>query len=148
VHGGNNADSWRYRWSHQQLGRLGRQSVKLLLDTHIWLWSTLQPEKISPRVAKALTNQENELWLSPISVWELNLLHGKGRVKAPDGVPRWVASSVEELRLTEAPLTIEVALAVSALDLPHGDPADHFLVALITADRNLIHAPGLSVMAN
>jgi len=130
--------------------------VKLLLDTHIWLWSTLQPEKISPRVAKALTNQENELWLSPISVWELNLLHGKGRVKGPDDVPLWVARSVEELRLTEAPLTIEVALAVSALDLPHGDPADHFLAAtakvfdltLITADRNLIHAPGLSVIAN
>jgi len=130
--------------------------VKLLLDTHIWLWTSLQPQKLSPRVTRALTNEENELWLSPISVWELNLLHGKGRVKAPDGVPRWVASSVEELRLTEAPLTIEVALAVSALDLPHGDPADHFLVAtakvfdltLITADRNLIHAPGLSVMAN
>ena len=130
--------------------------MKLLLDTHIWLWTSLQPQKLSPRVTRALTNEENELWLSPISVWELNLLHGKGRVKAPDGVPRWVASSVEELRLTEAPLTIEVALAVSALDLPHGDPADHFLVAtakvfdltLITADRNLIHAPGLSVMAN
>jgi len=130
--------------------------VKLLLDTHIWLWSTLQPQKLSPRVTRALTNQENELWLSPISVWELNLLHGKGRVKAPDDVPLWVARSVEELRLTEAPLTIEVALAVSALHLPHGDPADHFLAAtakvfdltLVTADRNLIHAPGISVMAN
>jgi PIN domain nuclease of toxin-antitoxin system len=45
--------------------------MKLLLDTHIWLWSLLAPEKLAPSVARELESPENELWLSPISVWEL-----------------------------------------------------------------------------
>jgi PIN domain nuclease of toxin-antitoxin system len=130
--------------------------MRLLLDTHIWLWSVLQPHRISSRVAKALSDQENELWLSPISVWELTFLHRKGRTKTPHDIPTWVANSMAELRLTEAPLTIEVALAVSTLDFPHGDPADHFIAAsakifdltLVTADENLIGLPGIRVMAN
>jgi PIN domain nuclease of toxin-antitoxin system len=130
--------------------------VKLLLDTHIWLWSALQPQNLSRRVTRELANEENELWLSPISVWELIFLHRKGRIKTPQEIPAWVMRSTGDLRITEAPVTIEVALAVSALNLPHGDPADHFLAAtamvfdltLVTADRNLIHAPGLSVIGN
>src|ERR1700757_4133987 len=101
--------------------------MKLLLDTHIWLWSSLEPHRILRRVAKELLDQENELWLSPISVWELNFLRRKGRAKTPQDIPTWVAGSLQELRLTEAPLTIEVALAVSALGFSHGDPAHHFL---------------------
>ena len=129
--------------------------MKLLLDTHIWLWSSLEPHRISRRVARELSDEENELWLSPISVWELTFLHRKGRAKTPD-IPTWVASSMEALRLTEAPLTFEVALTVSALDFPHGDPADHFIAAsakvfdltLVTADENLIDLPGIRVLAN
>ncbi len=45
--------------------------MKLLLDTHIWLWSALDPARLSRRVAAALENPTNELWLSPISLWEV-----------------------------------------------------------------------------
>lgn len=130
--------------------------MRLLLDTHIWLWSALEPHRISRRVAKELSDRENELWLSPISVWELALLHRKGRAITPQDIPTWVASSMEELRLTEAPLTIEVALAVASLDFPHGDPADHFLAAtakvfdliFVTADANLINLADIQVLPN
>lgn len=130
--------------------------MKLLLDTHIWLWSALQPHRISRRVAKELSDERNELWLSPISVWELGVLHRKGRANTPQEIPAWVASSIEKLKLTEAPLTFEVALNVSTLDFPHGDPADHFLAAsakvfdltLVTADKNLIGLKGIRVLAN
>src|SRR5262245_15865275 len=44
--------------------------LKLLLDTHIWLWSQLAPERLSKKVARALEAPTSELWLSPISVWE------------------------------------------------------------------------------
>jgi PIN domain nuclease of toxin-antitoxin system len=130
--------------------------VRLLLDTHIWLWSVLEPHRISHRIARELSAKANELWLSPISVWELSFLYRKGRAKTPQNITTWVASSIDELRLTEAPITIDVALAVSALNFPHGDPADHFIAAsakvfdltLVTADRNLINLPGIKVMAN
>ena len=130
--------------------------MKLLLDTHIWLWSALEPDRLTRRVARELANQENELWLSAVSVWELTVLQRKGRLDMPQDLPAWVATSMKDLELTEAPLTIEVALAVSSISFPHGDPADHLLVAsakvfdlmLVTADQNLIRSRGIQVLAN
>jgi PIN domain nuclease of toxin-antitoxin system len=54
--------------------------MKLLLDTHIWRWSVLEPVRLSKRATRALGNPANELWVSPISTWELLLLCRKGRV--------------------------------------------------------------------
>ena len=130
--------------------------MKLLLDTHIWLWSSLEPERISRRIQKALADPSNELWLSPISVGELILLLRKGRITLPNDVAAWVGQTMQDLELTEAPLTVEVALAMSTINFPHGDPADHFLAAtakvfdltLITADEQLMHLPGIHVLAN
>jgi hypothetical protein len=55
--------------------------MKLPLDTHIWLWSVLEPTRLSKRIARAIDNRENQLWLSPISVWKLLMLTHKGRVQ-------------------------------------------------------------------
>jgi PIN domain nuclease of toxin-antitoxin system len=135
---------------------LGSFPVKLLLDTHIWLWTTLEPQRLTRRVSKALADPANELWLSPVSVGELIVLLRKGRLRLPDNVAVWVAKTMQDLQLTEAPLTVEVALAIASINFPHGDPADHFLAAtakvfgltLITADEHLIHLPGIHVLAN
>ncbi len=130
--------------------------MRLLLDTHIWLWIAFEPSRLAPRVREVLANPENELWLSPISVWELTLLCRKGRFRVSPDIPSWVAKAIHELGLTEAPLTVEVALAVSALKLPHDDPADGFIAAtakafeltLVTADEKLARLPGISVLRN
>lgn len=130
--------------------------MKLLLDTHIWLWSALEPQRLSRRVALALANKDNELWLSSVSVWEMIVLQRKGRIELPKDVPSWVADSMKDLELAEAPLTIEVALAISSIDFSHGDPADHLLAAsakafdltLVTADKNLRKLPGIRVLPN
>lgn len=130
--------------------------MKLLLDTHIWLWGALDPQRIAPRVEKALTDPANELWLSPVSVGELVVLIRKGRLQVPQNLPDWVATTMADLKLVEAPLTIEVALAISSFTFAHGDPADHFLAAtakvfnltLVTADEHLLRIPGIRVLAN
>ena len=130
--------------------------MKLLLDTHIWLWSRLEPEKLTRKVAAAMEDPENELWLSPISTWELALLVERGRVALDLEVGAWVARALRTVPLQEAPLTHEVALESRRVDLPHRDPADRFLAAtarvfgltLITADPRLLAAPALSVLAN
>ena len=54
--------------------------MKLLLDTHIWLWSLLEPERLGSQVRLALEKNGNELWLSPISVWEALMLVERGRL--------------------------------------------------------------------
>ena len=130
--------------------------MKLLLDTHIWLWTTLDPQRLTRRVQKALADPANELWLSPISVGELIVLLRKGRLTLPPDVAAWVNTTMLDLQLTEAPLTIDVALAISSLTFPHGDPADHFLAAtarvfdltLVTGDEHLIGLPGIRTLAN
>ena len=130
--------------------------MRLLLDTHIWLWSLLEPRRLSRRVARALGNPANELWLSPVSVWELIVLCAKQRVILNEAVESWVGRALDASRLREAPLTHEVALATAAVKLPHRDPADRFLAAtarvfdltLVTADKNLGRSSGFSVLVN
>jgi PIN domain nuclease of toxin-antitoxin system len=130
--------------------------VNLLLDTHIWIWSLLQPERIVPRVRRALEDRANEKWLSPISVWELVILAEKKRLSLNMDVDQWVAQAMDAAPLREAPLTAEVALATSKTRLSHRDPADAFLVAtakvfdltLVTADARLLHAKEISLLPN
>jgi PIN domain nuclease of toxin-antitoxin system len=136
------------------MGRLAE--MKYLLDTHIWLWSAMQPQRLSTRVTKTLADPQNELWLSPVSVWELTVLCRKRNFRVQPDIPTWVASTVSGLRLTEAPLTIEVALALPSMSFSRGDPADHFLAAtarvfdltLITGADHLVNVPGIRVLAN
>jgi PIN domain nuclease of toxin-antitoxin system len=130
--------------------------MKLLLDTHIWLWSLGEPQRLSRKVAKELDNPQNELWLSPVSMWEAFLLFKKKRVQISTDFTTWLANSLNVLPVIEAPLTFEVARTLSAIAVPHEDPADLFLAAtakafdltLITADRNLMKTEGISVLAN
>ena len=117
--------------------------MNLLLDTHIWIWSKADPKRIGRRLAKELSSGDNELWLSPVSVWEALALMQKGRIRMENPLA-WVERAAEQLR--EAPLTQEIVRTAFALALPHSDPADRFLAAtakvfkltLATADRRLL----------
>jgi len=130
--------------------------LKLLLDTHIWVWSVLQPELLSARVARQLTNPVNEIWLSAVSIWELRLFHDKGRIRLKPDAVTWINDNLSRLKIREAPLTFEVALAISSLKLPHNDPADGFIAAtaklfgltLVTADEQLAKLADIAVLAN
>jgi|SRR5215472_18308344 len=130
--------------------------MDLLLDTHIWIWMTLEPARLSNRVARALQDLENQLWLSPISVWELLMLTQKQRVRLNEDAVAWARRSIETLGLSEATVTTDVALETSSLRLFQSDPADRLLAAtakvfdltLVTADNRLIGASGLRVLAN
>jgi PIN domain nuclease of toxin-antitoxin system len=130
--------------------------VRLLLDTHIWLWSRLEPGRLSRRVARELQNPANELWLSPISIWETLILCEKGRLKLDGGAAEWIVKAMRVVPMTEAPLTTQVALETGSVRLPHRDPADRFLIAtarlfeltLVTADEVLIRARQVRVLGN
>jgi PIN domain nuclease of toxin-antitoxin system len=119
--------------------------MKLLLDTHIIIWSAGAPERLSPSMAEALEDQKNELWYSPISVWETLLLAEKGRLgKVDSNRRRFVERLFDSLR--EAALNTHVALASRSLKTNHADPADRFIAAtaqvydltLVTADDQLL----------
>ena len=130
--------------------------MRLLLDTHIWLWSALEPARLSARVRRVLDDSKNDLWLSPISVWEALVLARKKRVILEPSPEQWVRRALAQLPLHDATMNQEIAIRSETIVLGHDDPADRFLVAtalvhdlrLVTADRRLINSRQVPTLAN
>lgn len=129
--------------------------MKLLLDTHIWLWSRLEPAKLSASAADAISDAGNELWLSPISAWELVALCRKDRVRLQTPVMEWLAATWRSGGYTEAPLSMAVIAATGRIQLDHRDPMDwllaatarHYRLTLVTVDARLLAGTGFSTLA-
>ena len=127
--------------------------MKLLLDTHIWLWTLQDPKRLGRRTLQHIKDEANELWLSPISTWEALILNFKGRIHIKGDLTEWLAQAIAGTR--EAPLTHEIALVARQLSL-HQDPADRILAAtaevldltLVTADERLLGLGNIKTMAN
>lgn len=130
--------------------------MRFLLDTHIWMWSLPAPHLLSQRVARELTDTGNEIWLSPVSVWEILTLARKDHALLEGKPETWVREALGKAPLTEAGLNHEVAIRSMALHLPHWDPADRFIAAsaivydliLVTADDRLLRCRQYSTLAN
>jgi PIN domain nuclease of toxin-antitoxin system len=130
--------------------------MKLLLDTHIWLWSLLEPSRLTKKVAQALEDQANELWVSPFSTWEAMVLAEKGRIQLRPDPVHWLTQVFKSLPFLEAPFNHQVAIQSRQLDLTHQDPVDRFLGAtalvyhltLVTADEGLIRSKKIPILPN
>jgi PIN domain nuclease of toxin-antitoxin system len=130
--------------------------MQLLLDTHIWLWSHLEPERLSKKVARALEDDANELWLSPISTWEVMTLAANGRIELDPDVGGWIRQALAAVPIHEAPLSHDIALGVQDTGLRHRDPADRMLVAtaqllgltMVTADDRIVKHAKVQILAS
>ena len=130
--------------------------MKLLLDTHIWIWSYSEAHKLSSEVVRQITDPKNDRYLSAVSIWEAVVLLEKKRIRFGTDFGESFKHSKQELSLTEIPLNWEVAHELRFTMLGHRDPADRFLVAtakvydltLVTADELLMHVSGIRVLPN
>ena len=130
--------------------------MKLLLDTHIFLWGLLEPELLSKQVIRELQSLENEIWLSPITTWEILVLAEKGRIILDADPMSWLRKVFRKLPYHEARINHEIALCSRSFDLKHEDPADRFLAAtaliydltLVTADKRLFACRDISILRN
>ncbi|MBF0238048.1 MAG: type II toxin-antitoxin system VapC family toxin [SAR324 cluster bacterium] len=128
--------------------------MKYLLDTHIWIWSMSETERLNPAITQALEDKRNQLFLSPISVWEALLLIEKDRIEVPGRGLEWIEEAFRTTPIFEIPLTIPIAIRSRQLQLPHQDPADRFIVAtaleyglrLITVDEKIIESGQVEVL--
>jgi PIN domain nuclease of toxin-antitoxin system len=129
--------------------------MKLLLDTHIWIWSVLHPNRLGRRARRELANPRNELHLSPVSIWETHHLVQRGRLRLDKATPEWVEQTFRQSPLREAPLNFAVAAAAAGIELPQSDIGDVFLAAtafihdltLVTVDPQLLACSWLKTMA-
>lgn len=130
--------------------------MKLLLDTHIWIWAVNVPQKLSRSVQRQIARTSNELYLSPISIWEAHLLVQRKHLRLRLGFAEWLVEVSRKTPLREAPLNFAVAEQAVGLRLPQSDPGDLFLAAtamafdltLVTTDQQFLHYPGLKTLSN
>ena len=126
--------------------------MKLLLDTHAFLWYMAGDERLSRRARRAMDADDAELILSAAAVWEIAIKVKLGRLTLPDSVEEYVTEKIEA-GLQTLPVDWQHAAAVEKLPLHHRDPFDRLLVAqalteglpLVTGDPAL-RAYGVKVI--
>lgn len=115
--------------------------MDLLLDSHAALWMVAAPERLSQKAATALSSSDHAVYLSVVSIWELEAKAALGKLPLPGHV--W--NNLDAIGVIILPVGRLHALAVSRLPMHHRDPFDRMLVAqamveglaLVTVDRKL-----------
>ena len=116
--------------------------MKLLLDTHIFIWWADQPEKLSPAALSALQDEANDLLLSVASVWEMQIKIQLGKLKLSLPLRELIQNQQETNDLMVSPVALTHVLALDSLPFHHKDPFDRLLIAqsieekltIVTAD--------------
>ncbi len=106
--------------------------MKVVLDTHIWVWWLLPSSPLPDRERMALDRiaTDNGILLPAICLWEAQILHRKKRIELPVPFPTWLRRATAADMLNVLPLNADTVIAVD--DIPagfHGDPADRMIVA-------------------
>ena len=123
--------------------------MKLLLDTHLLLWTVEDSPRLPKAAIKLIDDTENELFFSAVSLWEFAIKYQLNREGFGTG-PRILRRGLLDNGYTEIHLTSEHAIALEALPLLHKDPFDRILIAqamveevtLLTIDKILLGYPG------
>lgn len=123
--------------------------MKFLLDTHLLLWAAGMPERLTADARSLIRSQENELFFSAASIWEIAIKRSLGRDRF-QVEPRILRRGLLDNDYSELPIESEHAVAIDTLPLIHKDPFDRILVAqalvegitLLTSDHLVSQYPG------
>ncbi|MFI5044402.1 MAG: type II toxin-antitoxin system VapC family toxin [Acidimicrobiales bacterium] len=117
--------------------------MKLLLDTHVWLWMLAEPDRLSDSTRQLIQDRRTALYLSAVSSGEIAIKHALGRLPRPEPPEHSVPARMRTTGVRGLPIEHAHALHVDTLEMHHRDPFDRLLVAqsqveglpLLTADR-------------
>jgi len=115
--------------------------VRLLLDTHAFIWLQSEPRRLGSALA-IMHDPATQLVVSAVVAWEIAIKVGVGRLTLPEPVQSWMPVRMARVGAEPAPVEHEHALAVADLPLLHRDPFDRILVCqsrllrvpIVTAD--------------
>jgi PIN domain nuclease of toxin-antitoxin system len=109
--------------------------MNVLVDTHVWMWSLADPNRLSPESRNLLSSSRNVVYLSAASAWELAIKAALGKIELPEPVETYVPTRMARQGITALPVTHAHALRVSTLPPHHRDPFDRLLVAQAIVER-------------
>lgn len=114
--------------------------MKYLLDTHVWIWWSMAPERLSAKVKRLIQGLKyEEILLSAISVWEFCKLLEKGRLEISCDTEEWIREALDMDRLRVVPLVPEISYKSTVLPQPfHDDPADQIIFAIAREEKATI----------
>ena len=116
--------------------------MKLLLDTHAFLWWDSNNDLLPPALRAAIAWPENQVFVSAVTVWEIAIKRGLGKLIFDQALGK----AILEHRFQSLPITVEQAEWAGALPQLHRDPFDRLLVAqaqleglvLVTVDEHIL----------
>jgi PIN domain nuclease of toxin-antitoxin system len=103
--------------------------VKLLVDTHTFLWALMHDHRLSARSKQILTSDEHELYFSLVSLWEFAIKIKTGKLNALGSSVAYLRAEMENYSMQLLPIRYEHILALESLPMHHGDPFDRLLIA-------------------
>lgn len=122
--------------------------MKILLDTHVLIWTVEKPEELGKNSKSLIEDGENEIFISPISTLEIAQLISSGRIEINQTLNSWIKKALRNLKAETVTFTHETAETAYRMQEPfHKDPADRILVAtavlenltLMTADERILN---------
>lgn len=125
--------------------------MKVLLDTHVWLWYLLGDPRLSRTHRTLMEDDSTDLYLSSMSVWEAHLLIEKDRLPVKSAPGAWIREALRTLQVREAGISFAIATRSRSIPVDHQDSADRFIAAtalemkipLLTEDERLRACPDL-----
>jgi PIN domain nuclease of toxin-antitoxin system len=103
--------------------------MKLLLDTHIFLWWILEDPRLPLAASEVIADSDNELYLSSASTWEMVIKSAIGKLSLPASPATFIKDQLILNEITPLPITIEHTFALASLPMLHKDPFDRMLIA-------------------
>lgn len=102
--------------------------MRFLLDTHVFLWAFLTPEKLDQNIIDLLDDTANEKFLSAASTWETTIKYAKGRLELPFPPHVFIKNALAATDINQLPITVHDTLRVGDLPPIHKDPFDRLLI--------------------
>ncbi|PXF57118.1 MAG: PIN domain nuclease [Deltaproteobacteria bacterium] len=102
--------------------------MKLLLDTCSFLWLTIGSDELSPVAIETFADPKNEVYLSAVSAWEINVKYRIGKLRLPLSPDKFIPKERKRHLITPLDLSEQDTLHLCKLPTPHKDPFDRMLV--------------------
>jgi PIN domain nuclease of toxin-antitoxin system len=108
--------------------------VRLLLDTHAFLWWLAGDSALSTPARNAITDEANEIFISAASAWEMTTKHRIGKLPSLDPIAADIEAAITGQGFQALPISMRHGQVAGALSGPHRDPFDRMLIAQAMLD--------------